>query len=189
MASPEAAEPMRCCPFEIDPACLTAGECMRRAIMRGRRRPSARCHSYKNVECRFAPTKSALACRSYLLYIVTDMASSTCRRGHSASSKQLVLIALLRLGNGAFGAAIHREIVVARRAARSAPGAVYVTLDRLETKRMVCSYVGTPSRAARRPPPQALPARHRRPARPAARLPDLPGDDRRACSRSSTRWP
>ena len=54
--------------------------------------------------------------------------------------EQLVLIALLRLGNGAFGAAIHREIV--SRAARDiTPAAVYVTLDRLEAKRMVCSCV------------------------------------------------
>jgi DNA-binding PadR family transcriptional regulator len=59
--------------------------------------------------------------------------------------EQLVLIALLRLGNGAFGAAIHREIV-ARTGRDVTPGAVYVTLDRLETKRMVCSYIGTPSR-------------------------------------------
>ena len=59
--------------------------------------------------------------------------------------EQLVLIALLRLGNGAFGAAIHREIV-ARAGRDVTPGAVYVTLDRLEAKRMVCSYVGNPSR-------------------------------------------
>ena len=59
--------------------------------------------------------------------------------------EQLVLIALLRLGNGAFGAAIHREIV-SRTGRDVSPGAVYVTLDRLETKRMVCSYVGNPSR-------------------------------------------
>lgn len=58
--------------------------------------------------------------------------------------EQLVLLALLRLGNGAFGAAIHREIVT--RTARELPAsAVYVTLDRLEAKRMVCSYVGTPT--------------------------------------------
>jgi PadR family transcriptional regulator PadR len=58
--------------------------------------------------------------------------------------EQLVLFALLRLGNGAFGAAIHREIVT--RAGRDVTAAaVYVTLDRLEAKRMVCSYVGTPS--------------------------------------------
>src|SRR6185369_10967773 len=63
----------------------------------------------------------------------------------------LVLLALLRLGNGAFGAAIHREIVT--RTGREAPAsAVYVTLERLEAKRMVCSYVGspTPQRGGRR---------------------------------------
>jgi PadR family transcriptional regulator PadR len=53
----------------------------------------------------------------------------------------LVLLALLRLGNGAYGAAIHREIV--SRTGRDAPvSAVYVTLERLERKRMVCSYIG-----------------------------------------------
>jgi DNA-binding PadR family transcriptional regulator len=63
----------------------------------------------------------------------------------------LVLLALLRLGNGAFGAAIHREIVA--RTNRDLPSsAVYVTLDRLEAKRMVCSYIGnpTPQRGGRR---------------------------------------
>ena len=65
--------------------------------------------------------------------------------------EQLVLLALLRLGNGAFGAAIHREIV--ERTGRQMPvSAVYVTLDRLEAKRMVCSYIGdpTPQRGGRR---------------------------------------
>lgn len=58
--------------------------------------------------------------------------------------EQLVLLALLRLGNGAFGAAIHREIVT--RTGRDLPAsAVYVTLDRLVAKRMVCPYVGTPT--------------------------------------------
>jgi len=57
----------------------------------------------------------------------------------------LVLLALVRLGNGAFGAAIHREIV--ERSGRDTPlSAVYVTLDRLETKKMVCSYIGNPTR-------------------------------------------
>jgi PadR family transcriptional regulator PadR len=54
----------------------------------------------------------------------------------------LVLLALLRLGNGAYGAAIHREIVA--RTGRDTPvSAVYVTLERLERKRMICSYIGT----------------------------------------------
>ena len=57
----------------------------------------------------------------------------------------LVLLALLRLGNGAFGAAIHREILA--RTDRDLPAsAVYVTLERLETKRMVCSYTGNPTK-------------------------------------------
>ena len=57
----------------------------------------------------------------------------------------LVLLALLRLGNGAFGAAIHREI--AARTDRELPAsAVYVTLERLEAKRMVVSYMGNPTR-------------------------------------------
>lgn len=65
--------------------------------------------------------------------------------------EQLVLLALLRLGNGAFGAAIHREIV-ARTGRDLPPSAVYVTLDRLEAKKMVCSYIGdpTPQRGGRR---------------------------------------
>lgn len=57
----------------------------------------------------------------------------------------LVLLALVRLGNGAFGAAIHREIVT--RTGRDVPvSAVYVTLDRLEAKKMVVSYTGEPTR-------------------------------------------
>jgi DNA-binding PadR family transcriptional regulator len=58
--------------------------------------------------------------------------------------EQLVLFALLRLGNGAFGAAIHREIVT-RTGRDVSASAVYVTLDRLEAKKLVCSYSGNPS--------------------------------------------
>ncbi len=59
--------------------------------------------------------------------------------------EQLVLLALLRLGNGAYGASIRREIQ--DRTRRDVPiGSVYVTLARLERKKMVVSYVGIPSR-------------------------------------------
>ena len=59
--------------------------------------------------------------------------------------EQLVLLALLRLGNGAYGASIRREI--RDRTQRDVPiGSVYVTLARLERKGMVVSYVGMPSR-------------------------------------------
>jgi PadR family transcriptional regulator len=63
----------------------------------------------------------------------------------------LVLLALLRLGNGTYGAEIRREI--AERTTRDVPvSSIYVTLDRLERKRMVVSYVGnpTPERGGRR---------------------------------------
>ena len=59
--------------------------------------------------------------------------------------EQLVLLALLRLGNGAYGASIRREI--RERTKRDVPiGSVYVTLARLERKEMVVAYVGRPSK-------------------------------------------
>ncbi|MGH9408071.1 MAG: PadR family transcriptional regulator [Vicinamibacterales bacterium] len=58
--------------------------------------------------------------------------------------EMLVLLALVRLGNGAYGASIRREIQ--ERAGRDASvGTVYMTLGRLETKQMICSYTGDPS--------------------------------------------
>ncbi len=57
----------------------------------------------------------------------------------------LVLLALIRLGNGAYGASILREI--RDRTARDvSEGTVYVTLGRLEEKQMIVSYVGLPTR-------------------------------------------
>ena len=58
--------------------------------------------------------------------------------------EHFVLLALLRLGNGAYGAAIRREI--RERTGRDASvGTVYMTLGRLEKKKMIVSYVGIPS--------------------------------------------
>jgi DNA-binding PadR family transcriptional regulator len=58
--------------------------------------------------------------------------------------EHVVLLALVRLGNGAYGAAIRREI--RERTGRDASvGTVYMTLGRLEEKRMIASYIGTPS--------------------------------------------
>ena len=58
--------------------------------------------------------------------------------------EQLVLLALVRLGNGAYGAAIRREI--RERTGRDAAiGTVYMALGRLEKKKMVASYQGFPS--------------------------------------------
>ena len=58
--------------------------------------------------------------------------------------EHFVLLALVRLGNGAYGAAIRREI--RERTGRDASaGTVYMTLGRLERKKMIASYVGIPS--------------------------------------------
>ena len=58
--------------------------------------------------------------------------------------EHFVLLALVRLGNGAYGAAIRREI--RERTGRDASeGTVYMTLGRLEKKKMIVSYVGSPS--------------------------------------------
>lgn len=56
----------------------------------------------------------------------------------------LILLSLLRLGGGAYGATIRRDIE--ERTRRDvAIGTVYMTLGRLEEKGMIRSYVGNPS--------------------------------------------
>ena len=65
--------------------------------------------------------------------------------------EQLVLLGVLRLADGAYGAAIRQEIHA--RAGRDVSiNAVYTTLDRLEAKRVLRSWTGdpTPQRGGRR---------------------------------------
>jgi len=65
--------------------------------------------------------------------------------------EQLVLLALLRLGEGAYGVSVRDEI--AERTGRSVSlGSVYTTLGRLEAKRLVRATLGapTPERGGRR---------------------------------------
>ena len=58
--------------------------------------------------------------------------------------EQLVLLALVRLGDKAYGVAIHREIL--ERAGRDvAVAAVYKTLERLEDKGLAASSLGEPT--------------------------------------------
>jgi DNA-binding PadR family transcriptional regulator len=65
--------------------------------------------------------------------------------------EQLVLLALLRLGPEAYGATV-REEIEDRSRRRVSISAVYTTLDRLEQKGLVRSWVGgpTPQRGGRR---------------------------------------
>jgi PadR family transcriptional regulator, regulatory protein PadR len=65
--------------------------------------------------------------------------------------EQLVLIAIVRLGDDAYGALIRRSIEE-RTDRRLSISAVYTTLDRLERKGCVRSWIGdpTPQRGGRR---------------------------------------
>lgn len=58
--------------------------------------------------------------------------------------EQLVLLAILRLNDNAYGVTIRAEL--ARRAGRSvAPGALYTALERLENKGFLSSRMGDPT--------------------------------------------
>jgi PadR family transcriptional regulator PadR len=58
--------------------------------------------------------------------------------------EQIVILAILRLDDAAYGAAIRQEIA-AHTDRDPAPGALYTTLDRLEEKGLVTSTFGDPT--------------------------------------------
>jgi DNA-binding PadR family transcriptional regulator len=58
--------------------------------------------------------------------------------------EQVVLLAILRLGESAYGVTI-REEIRARTDRDPAPGALYTTLDRLEDKGFITSRLGDPT--------------------------------------------
>ena len=71
-------------------------------------------------------------------------------REYLGEFEQLIMLALLRLGDSAYGMSVRREIEL-RTGREIAIGAVYATLDRLESKDLVESATGsaTPERAGR----------------------------------------
>ena len=58
--------------------------------------------------------------------------------------EQTILLAVLRLGDQAYGVSIRREIALCTRR-EIAPGALYTTLDRLEQKAVVVARDGDPT--------------------------------------------
>jgi DNA-binding PadR family transcriptional regulator len=58
--------------------------------------------------------------------------------------EQIVLLAILRLGQSAYGVTIRREIAVCT-GRQPAPGALYTTLERMEQKGLVESWLGDPT--------------------------------------------
>ena len=76
------------------------------------------------------------------------------RDGYLGEFEQMLLLAALRLGDEAYGAALSQELEerVGRRVSR---GAVYVTLDRLEAKGLLTTHMSAP-RAERGGRPRRL---------------------------------
>jgi DNA-binding PadR family transcriptional regulator len=72
------------------------------------------------------------------------------KRDQPGVFEQLVLLAMIRLGDNAYGMTIRREIEEQTKRP-IALGAVYTTLDRLESKGYIssCEGPGTPERRAR----------------------------------------
>jgi DNA-binding PadR family transcriptional regulator len=83
--------------------------------------------------------------RCYILNVVKQIKPQDFYAAVVGEFEQLVLLALVRLGNGAYGAAIRREIRD-QTGRDAAIGTVYMALGRLEEKKMVASYVGNPTR-------------------------------------------
>ena len=76
----------------------------------------------------------------HFFYIVCLMSA----REYLGEFEHLVLLAILRLGDQAYGVTVRREIE-ARTRREVSIGAIYATLDRLEAKNLVRSRVGDPT--------------------------------------------
>jgi DNA-binding PadR family transcriptional regulator len=77
---------------------------------------------------------------SDLLYSVAEMATGL----SLGEFEQVVLLAILRLAEDAYGVAIRAEITACT-GREPTPGALYTTLDRLEDKGLVSSRLGDPT--------------------------------------------
>jgi PadR family transcriptional regulator, regulatory protein PadR len=73
----------------------------------------------------------------YIVYLMSD-------RDYLGEFEHIVVLALLRLGDQAYGVTVRQEIE-ARIGRDVSIGAIYATLDRLETKGYVKSHLGDPT--------------------------------------------
>ena len=78
---------------------------------------------------------------SHFLYNVWEMAHPT----SLGQFEQLVLTAILSLGDNAYGVTIHAEVEALSGLRKTALGAVYATLDRMEDKGLVRSWLSDPT--------------------------------------------
>ncbi len=77
----------------------------------------------------------------YLYYFVVYMATDKSLGG----LESMLMLVVLRLGDQAYGVTIRRELLT-RAKKDVAIGAIYTTMDRLERKGMVESWLGEPTR-------------------------------------------
>jgi DNA-binding PadR family transcriptional regulator len=74
------------------------------------------------------------------IYNVAEMPAA----GQLGKFEQIVMLAILRLGEHAYGVSIRAEIAACT-GRESSPGALYTTLDRLEDKGLLTSRLGDPT--------------------------------------------
>ena len=84
-----------------------------------------------------SPIRGLLLDNRYFFPILEQMT----RRGYPGNFELMVMLALIRLGDDAYGVPISREIE-SRSGREVAIGSVYAALERLEEKRLVSSRVG-----------------------------------------------
>jgi PadR family transcriptional regulator, regulatory protein PadR len=82
--------------------------------------------------------KDSIDIAGYFFYSLEEMALSL------GEFEQIVMLAILRLRDGAYGVSIRAEIMK-RTDREPSPGALYLTLDRLEEKGFVSSRLGDPT--------------------------------------------
>jgi DNA-binding PadR family transcriptional regulator len=82
-----------------------------------------------------------LLSKADLIYIVGQMGKTD----SVGQFEQLVLTAILSLGDNAYGVTIHEKVQELSQPKPVALGAVYVTLDRLEDKGFITSWLSDPT--------------------------------------------
>jgi DNA-binding PadR family transcriptional regulator len=88
----------------------------------------------------FGPSHSKMLISEHFFYIVCLMSS----RDYLGEFEHIVVLALLRLGDRAYGVTVRQEIEL-RIGREVSIGAIYATLDRLEAKGYVNSRLGDPT--------------------------------------------
>jgi PadR family transcriptional regulator PadR len=88
----------------------------------------------------WVPYHCKMLTADHFFYIVYIMSS----RDYLGEFEHIVVLALLRLGDGAYGVTVRQEIEL-RIGREVSIGAIYATLDRLEAKGYVRSRLGDPT--------------------------------------------